>query len=52
MPGEKRPVEIPEVYDRAEAQEMVRRSQADYRGQFGDPSEREKALLEMLGVQR
>ena len=35
MPGEKRPVEIPEVYDRAEAQEMVRRSQADYASQFG-----------------
>jgi inorganic pyrophosphatase len=52
MPGEKRPVEIPEVYDRAEAQEMVRRSQADYRAQFGDPSERENALLGLLGVQR
>ena len=50
MPGEKRPVEIPEVYDQAEAQEMVRRSQADYAEQFGHPSERVKMLLSLLGL--
>ena len=50
MPGEKRPVEIPEVYDRAEAQEMVRRSQADYAKEFGHPSERVKMLLSLLGL--
>jgi inorganic pyrophosphatase len=50
MPGEKRPVEIPEVYDRAEAQEMVRRSQADYASEFGDPSKRVERLLEILGL--
>src|SRR5689334_3638320 len=50
MPGAKRPVEIPEVYDREEAQEMVRRSQADYAEQFGPPSERVKTLLSLLGL--
>ena len=50
MPGEKRPVEIAEVYDRAEAQEMVRRSQADYASEFGHPSERVKTLLSLLGL--
>ncbi|HZX43392.1 MAG TPA: inorganic pyrophosphatase [Myxococcaceae bacterium] len=50
MPGEKRPVEIPEVYDRAEAQEMVRRSQADYAKAFGDPKERVNSLLTLLGL--
>ena len=50
MPGEKRPVEIPEVYDRAEAQEMVRRSQADYVQEFGDPAKRVKTLLSVLGL--
>ncbi|HZJ55662.1 MAG TPA: inorganic pyrophosphatase [Myxococcaceae bacterium] len=50
MPGEKRPVEIPEVYDRAEAQEMVRRSQADYAKEFGHPSERVRMLLSLLGL--
>ena len=43
-------MEIPEVYDRAEAQEMVRRSQADYASEFGHPSERVKALLSLLGL--
>jgi inorganic pyrophosphatase len=52
MPGEKRPVEIPEVYDRAEAHEMVRRSQADYAKEFGDPSERVDTLLRLLGLSR
>jgi len=50
MPGEQRPVEIPEVYDRAEAQEMVRRSQADYATEFGHPSERVRTLLSLLGL--
>jgi inorganic pyrophosphatase len=50
MPGEKRPVEIPEVYDRAEAQEMVRRSQADYASVFGHPAERVDRLLSLLGL--
>ena len=43
-------MEIPEVYDRAEAQEMVCRSQADYASEFGHPSERVKALLSLLGL--
>ncbi len=50
MPGETRPVEIPEVYDRDEAQEMVRRSQADYAKEFGHPSERVDQLLSLLGL--
>jgi inorganic pyrophosphatase len=52
MPGEKRPVEIPEVYNRAEAHEMVRRSQADYAREYGDPSERVNTLLALLGLTR
>jgi len=52
MPGEKRPVEIPEVYDRTEAQEMVRRSQADYAQEYGDPSRRVDTLLTLLGLAR
>ena len=50
MPGAKRPVEIPEVYDLEEAHEMVRRSQADYAKEFGHPSERVKTLLSLLGL--
>jgi len=50
MPGETRPVEIREVYDRAEAQEMVRRSQADYVAEFGHPMERVDTLLRLLGL--
>ncbi len=34
--GERR-VEITHVYDRLEAHEVIRRSQADYRAKFGDP---------------
>jgi hypothetical protein len=33
-------VEIAEVYGRAEAHEVIRRSQRDYRAKFGDPAER------------
>jgi len=35
-----RRVEIPEIYDRAEALEVIRRSQRDYCSQFGNPEER------------
>jgi len=48
MPGEQRRVEIREVYDRAEALEVVRRSQADYARKFGDPVQRELSLLSLL----
>jgi inorganic pyrophosphatase len=48
MPGEERPVAIREVYDRAEAFEMVRRSQADYAAEFGDPAKREQRLISLL----
>jgi inorganic pyrophosphatase len=48
MPGEQRKVEIREVYDRTEALEMIRRSQADYAGKFGDPEQRERHLISLL----
>jgi inorganic pyrophosphatase len=48
MPGEQRKVEIREVYDRTEALEMVRRSQADYVSKFGDPEQRERHLMSLL----
>lgn len=50
MPGgeAKRRVEIAEVYDRAEAHEMIRRSMADYVGTFGAPEDRARQLLEAL----
>ena len=49
MPGAKRrAVEIPEVYDRAEAQEMIRLSQADYHTHFGDPAARIPQLRALL----
>jgi inorganic pyrophosphatase len=48
MPGEQRKVEIREVYDRTEALEMVRRSQADYARKFGDPEQRERHLMSLL----
>lgn len=41
IPGdEPRHVEIPQVYGRAEALEVIRRSQKDYTTHFGDPEER------------
>jgi inorganic pyrophosphatase len=42
LPDEKAPrrVEIPEIYDRAEALEVIRRSQHDYCAIFGNPEER------------
>lgn len=49
MPGEaKRRVEIAEVYDRAEAHEMIRRSMADYVETFGTPEQRARLLLDAL----
>lgn len=41
IPGdEPRRVEIPQVYGRSEALEVIRRSQKDYTGHFGDPDQR------------
>ncbi len=49
LPGEgNRKVVIAEQYDRAEAIEMVRRSQKDYRDQFGAPEDRVRLLRELL----
>jgi inorganic pyrophosphatase len=45
LPGEApRRVEIADVYDRAEAQDVIKRSFRDYRGQFGDPERRAREL--------
>ena len=41
-------VEIPEIYDRAESHEVIRRTQADYRAKFGDPSENNAKLMKLL----
>ena len=43
-----RRVEIADVYDRAEAHEVIRRSLADYRAQFGAPEERIAELRRLL----
>jgi inorganic pyrophosphatase len=43
-----RRVEIAEVYDRAEAHEMIRRSQQDYRTTFGEPESRLTELRHLL----
>jgi inorganic pyrophosphatase len=49
IPGDAlRNVSIPEVYDRAEAQEVIRRSQADYHTHFGDPAARIPQLRALL----
>jgi inorganic pyrophosphatase len=42
IPGEGavKQVEIAEIYGRAEAHEVIRRSQRDYRAKFGDPAAR------------
>lgn len=49
LPGESpRKVEIPEVYDRQEAHEVIRRSQADYRAMYGDPEHRIEQLRNLL----
>lgn len=45
LPGEApRRVEIADVYDRAEAQDVIKRSFRDYRGQFGDLERRAREL--------
>ena len=45
LPGDApRRVEIADVYDRAEAQDVIKRSFRDYRGQFGDPERRAREL--------
>jgi inorganic pyrophosphatase len=43
-----RRVEITDVYDRAEAREVIRRSLADYRTHFGPPEERVAELRRLL----
>ena len=50
MPGEPaRTVRIPEVYDRVEAVEVIRRSLDDYRECFGDPHARPIQLARLIG---
>ena len=44
----KKQVEIPEIYDAAEAHEVIRRTQEDYRAKFGDPAERNAQLATLL----
>lgn len=46
--GGPRKVELAEVYDRAEAQEVLRRSFEDYRAHYGEPKERFSALRRAL----
>jgi inorganic pyrophosphatase len=49
FPGDApRRVEIVDVYDRAEAGEVIARSMQDYRDQFGDPKERISQLRELV----
>ena len=43
-----RRVEIADVYDRAEAVEVIGRSVIDYRSMFGDPEERIAKLRELV----
>jgi len=42
-------VRIPEVYDRVEAVEVIRRSLDDYRECFGDPQARPMQLARLIG---
>ena len=50
LPGEApRRVEIAEVYDRASATEVIRRSLRDYRTRFGPPENRVGELRRLLG---
>lgn len=46
-PGVKQ-VEIPEIYGREEAYNVIRKSQADYRTKFGDPAEINARLEKLL----
>jgi|SRR5215471_9574202 len=49
LPGdEPRRVEITDVYDRAEAADVVARSLRDYRREFGDPEERINQLWQLV----
>lgn len=49
LPGEApRRVEIAAVYNRAEAHDVIVRSQRDYRQQFGDPDRRVEKLRQLL----
>ncbi|MGO8969599.1 MAG: inorganic pyrophosphatase [Myxococcaceae bacterium] len=49
IPGDAlRKVSIPEIYDRTEACEVIRRSQADYHSHFGEPSARLSQLRALL----
>lgn len=49
LPGEApRRVEISDVYDRAEAFDVIARSMRDYRAQFGDPEKRMSQLRQLL----
>ncbi|MGO9828638.1 MAG: inorganic pyrophosphatase [Myxococcaceae bacterium] len=49
IPGDApRKVSIPEIYDREEACEVIRRSQADYHDHFGEPSARLSQLRALL----
>ncbi len=47
-PGSTQPVQIAEVYDRAEALNVISLSVTDYVNSFGDPLRRTASLLEML----
>jgi inorganic pyrophosphatase len=52
LPGEApRRVEIPDVYDRIEALEVISRSFRDYRSKFGDPEERIAKLRELVAAE-
>ena len=52
LPGEApRRVEIPDVYDRTEALEVISRSFRDYRSKFGDPEERIAKLRELVAAE-
>jgi inorganic pyrophosphatase len=49
LPGDApRRVEIVDVYDRAEALDVITRSMRDYQKQFGDPANRTKELRQLI----
>jgi inorganic pyrophosphatase len=49
LPNENyRRVQIPEVYNRDEAQEVIRRSMTDYRAKYGEPENRLSELKRLL----
>lgn len=45
-----RRVEIPDVYDRSEASEVIRRSMNDYRARFGEPEKRISELRRLISL--